>query len=239
MDIRESSWQRALKDLDSIRHSTLFFLLFEVIGLAAFTTAGVLLTPNDATNITKALYPFAGAVLGASLAYSLLFLWSLFRAPYRQRNEARLALLATPGATAQSPKQAPQEIRIVHKQSAVWYASEGQYHYPKERKDGAKIPLMRTFFDISATEEASITAVSLDLLGSLIPCIEWKTCKISAATLATSLGTHVDFQLPQSIARGTHTAKLQVFVDGAWWVSRPFEFTVPAPSTSDTSGSQP
>ncbi len=239
MDIRESSWQRARKDLDSIRHSTLFFLLFEVVGLAAFGLLGSLLTPHDSSDLAKSLYPFVGAVLGALFAYGLLFLWNLFRAPYRQRNEAYSALLAVPGATQHSPKQAPQEIHIVLRQSTVLYPSEGHSHYPKERKDGARIPLLRTSIDISATEETSITAVSLDLLGSLIPSIEWKIYKFSAATLATSFGTTVYFQLPQSIARGTHTAKLQAFADGAWWASRPFDFTVPAPPTSDTSGSQP
>jgi len=228
--LHQSAWRRGWEDTKNSWSNWLFLLLEVIVSPLLGFVIGSL------AGSTWGFVTSFGVV-----AFSLFSVWivATSTAPCRQRNELRKMLLSVPGATQHSPKQAPQEIHIVLRQSTVLYPSEGHSHYPKERKDGARIPLLRTSIDISATEETSITAVSLDLLGSLIPSIEWKIYKFLAATLATSFGTTVYFQLPQSIARGTHTAKLQAFADGAWWASRPFDFTVPAPPTSDTSGSQP
>ena len=96
----EPTWHRAWKDTEGFRQTTKSFLMVEVVGVAAFGVlgglVGVWLTPTHATTFQHNLYPavgaFAGAVLGFVLVFGLIYVWNLFRAPYRQRNDAlRLA----------------------------------------------------------------------------------------------------------------------------------------------------
>jgi hypothetical protein len=96
----ESTWQRAWKDTESFRQTPKSFLPLEVVGGAAFGVlgglVGIWLTPTHATTFQQKLYPavgaFAGVVLGFVLVFGLIYVWNLFRAPYRQRNDAlRLA----------------------------------------------------------------------------------------------------------------------------------------------------
>jgi hypothetical protein len=96
----ESIWQRAWKDTEGFRQTTKSFLLVAVVGGAAFgvlgAMAGVWLTPTHATTFQQNLYAAVGAaagvVLGWVLVFGLIYVWNLFRAPYRQSKDAlRLA----------------------------------------------------------------------------------------------------------------------------------------------------
>lgn len=96
----EPTWHRAWKDTESFRQTTKSFLVVEIMGVAAFGVlgglVGVWLTPTHATTFQQNLYPsvgtIAGVVLGLVLVFGLIYVWNLFRAPYRQRNDAlRLA----------------------------------------------------------------------------------------------------------------------------------------------------
>lgn len=96
----ESMWQRAWKDVEAFRQTPKSFLPVAVVGVAVFGVLGgligVWLTPTNATTFRHNLYPavgaFAGAVLGLIIVFGLIYIWNLFRAPYRQRIEAlRLA----------------------------------------------------------------------------------------------------------------------------------------------------
>jgi hypothetical protein len=93
---RESVWSRAWKDTEQFRASAVWFWIVEVVGAAMFGviggTVGFWLTPQSATSLQKTLYPVVGAgigiVTGFIVAFVLIFTWNLFRAPYRQRNDA-------------------------------------------------------------------------------------------------------------------------------------------------------
>lgn len=93
----EPTWQRAWEDTESFRQTTKYFWVVEVMGGAVFGVlggmVGVWLTPANSTAFRQNLYPTVGAavglVLGLVLVFGLIYLWNLFRAPYRQRNDAQ------------------------------------------------------------------------------------------------------------------------------------------------------
>jgi hypothetical protein len=93
---RESSWSRAWTDAEHFRGSPIWFWIVEVIGGAMFGVVGWQvanwLTPQSASPSTHNLYSNGGGAVGIIagfiIVFSLIFLWNLFRAPYRQRNEA-------------------------------------------------------------------------------------------------------------------------------------------------------
>lgn len=85
----ESTWCRAWKDTEHFRHSGLFFWWWEVLGAALFAVVGALLLPEQPSRLEYALYPSIGIVAGFATVFLVVFIWNLFRAPYRQRNKAR------------------------------------------------------------------------------------------------------------------------------------------------------
>ncbi len=95
---RKTSWYRAGKDTDKFRQeSKLWFWGMEVVGAAVFgvvgSIVGSVLVPDRATQFQQNAYsPIgggAGVVIGFAIAFAGIFIWNLFRAPYRQRDEAR------------------------------------------------------------------------------------------------------------------------------------------------------
>ena len=96
--MRESTWARAWADTDSFRTHTIWFWGVEVFGAGAFAVLGGMiglwLTPARASNFQQGLYPtlgsFIGVITGLPCTFICIYLWNLFRAPYRQRDELRL-----------------------------------------------------------------------------------------------------------------------------------------------------
>jgi len=92
----EPTWRRAWEDTESFRQTTKSFWAWEVVGTAMFGVvggmAGAWLAPEHATTFQQSIYPTVGAaiglVLGFVLTFGLIYGWSLFRAPYRQRDDA-------------------------------------------------------------------------------------------------------------------------------------------------------
>jgi hypothetical protein len=99
--LQQSAFSRAKEDTALFRHSTKSFWLFEIIGVAMFGLGGGYLgydiMPLMATSFDQFIYPSIGAVvgiiLGATIVFGFAYLWNLFRAPYKQRNEARVELI--------------------------------------------------------------------------------------------------------------------------------------------------
>ena len=93
----ETCWQRACKDTEHFRKSGWSFWALEVVGAAVFGVVGAFvgywLTPST----SNALWQFAyrtigggiGVVVGFIGVFILIFGWNLYRASYRQRDEAR------------------------------------------------------------------------------------------------------------------------------------------------------
>jgi hypothetical protein len=96
----ESTPQRAWKDTEHFRQSAGSFWLLEVVGAAIFGIAGAFggywLVPTNAASQQQFAYPTIGGgigvIVGFIIAYGLIYLWNLFRAPYRQRDELRSKL---------------------------------------------------------------------------------------------------------------------------------------------------
>lgn len=90
----EPTWRRAWKDTKGFSQTTKF-LLVGVVGIAAFGVlgglVGVWLRPTHATTFQQYLYPavgtITGIVLGSVFPFGLIYVWNLFRAPYRQMSD--------------------------------------------------------------------------------------------------------------------------------------------------------
>jgi len=93
----ETAWDRACTDTEKFRKSPKSFWEFEIVGAAVFGLGGgyigFLLMSQNPTLFQQFVYPSIGGavgiILGFLIVFSCIFLWNLFRAPYRQRNEAR------------------------------------------------------------------------------------------------------------------------------------------------------
>ncbi len=98
--LKDSTWHRAREDTERFRQSPKFFFSVEIAGAAMLGLLGgyigFYLTPNHASPQAVYLYPAIGAtmglIFGVVAAYSTILFWNWFRAPYRQRDELRIAL---------------------------------------------------------------------------------------------------------------------------------------------------
>lgn len=90
--LNETVWQRANKDTLSAFH-TLRFWLFDILCVAIFTLLVLLYTPSWIEKEWKTLYQILVPVFVAVIGLGVLYLISLVKAPYKQRNEARILLL--------------------------------------------------------------------------------------------------------------------------------------------------
>jgi hypothetical protein len=86
----ESVWDRASKDTENFRNSNRWwFWGVDVLGsatLAGLTTTFII---NTLPNWLVGVLTFFAFVFGMAIIYGFIYLWNLFRAPYRQRNELR------------------------------------------------------------------------------------------------------------------------------------------------------
>lgn len=93
----ETAFKRACKETEEFRNSAKSFWTFEIVGAAVFGLGGAyvgyLLMPAQPSLFQQFVCPGIGGVIGLItglvIVFGLIFLWNLFRAPYRQRNEAR------------------------------------------------------------------------------------------------------------------------------------------------------
>lgn len=97
--LKDSTWHKAIEDTERFRKSLKFFLGLEIAGAAMLGLiggyVGFRLTPDNASPQAVYLYPAIGTTIGlifGIVVYITILFWNWFRAPYRQRNELRLAL---------------------------------------------------------------------------------------------------------------------------------------------------
>ena len=83
---------RASEDTEEFRSKRGWFLVVEVVGSGVLSglAAGILWDRSTLKGWQVGLITFGVFVGGFFIIYGLIFLWNLLRAPYRQRNEARV-----------------------------------------------------------------------------------------------------------------------------------------------------
>lgn len=99
--ISQSAYRRACQETESFRKSGWYFWAFEVVGAAVFGVVGALvgywLTPPDFNQFWQFAWPTIGGgigiVIGIVVVFLVIFGWNLFRAPYKQRNNARQRII--------------------------------------------------------------------------------------------------------------------------------------------------
>jgi len=127
----ESTWQRACKDTENFRQTTKSFWLVEVMGGAVFGALGGIvggwLTPTNATVFWQNLYPTVAAAIGLVLGFVLVFVGifvrNLFRAPYRQRNEARARVQQLLDEAQQLEDETRPRLAVFIEKKPVWGGS--------------------------------------------------------------------------------------------------------------------
>jgi hypothetical protein len=130
---QQSAPRRAWEDTEYFRKSAASFWTMEIVGAAVLGviggSVGFLLTPVNPTPFQQYIYPtFGGAtgiIGGFILVFCGIFLAKLFRAPYKQRNEARAELLKT----ANRPEAKIEVSELL--------AGSGDFNYPQR---GIAIP---------------------------------------------------------------------------------------------------
>lgn len=114
----ESTWKRAARDtrrdmLDTVKYQVLAVLIAAIGGLViAFAT------PANVTPRTQTIWGIVGALGSAVALVMVIFVWNLFRAPYRQRNEATQTLTVL-----------DQEIKRLTERRLLVSLAESRYDY--------------------------------------------------------------------------------------------------------------
>ena len=93
----QTAYQRACQETELFRKTGWSFYVWEVGGAAVFGVVGGFigfwLTPSNTTTTGQFAWPTIGGGLGVIIGFTIvfggIFVWNLYRAPYRQRDEAR------------------------------------------------------------------------------------------------------------------------------------------------------
>jgi hypothetical protein len=88
--MRESTWRRALEDTEQFRTSRMWFWGVEVLGSAGLASLTAGLTFNSLHGWQMILLTFFLFAFGLVIVYGAIYLWNLFRTPYRQRDEVHV-----------------------------------------------------------------------------------------------------------------------------------------------------
>jgi len=204
----ESTWQRASTDTEHFRSKCLWFWGVEVIGAGAIAglATGIIWQRNILHGWQVGLITFGIFVVGLFIIYVIIFLWHLFRAPYRQLHEARDEI--------ERLTQRP-ELTISYRNQKWGYTAAVEYptrmvtididYDPTELMQVAKAFLKIP--DAPRKEAWSFTATD----------ISKKECK------------PIHFYLPDEEA-GTKKAKVIVLADIKEWETNEFDLNIPVKS---------
>ena len=163
--------------------------------------------------------PVWGAVGGGVSALALLglvFLFNLYRAPYRQRDEARAAIT---GVSPSSPILAAPQLFIRAEDHA--FGEPGRPGYPQPKTGATR--LLRIDVLLTPTNGLQVESIELEVQGKRIPST-WK----SSDVYGVASGGYIYFEVPSDVTPGPHQVSLVALADGKWWESPHFSLTFPA-----------
>jgi len=159
-----SSWERARQDARSTCKTTRFHIALAfslALAAALFGFAG----PESLSIEGRLLRTAGGAALGLAVTYGAAILWSLFWAPYRQRDEARAALEARRKPLPLPNRRGLTEAIAAAEAAAVHYTERWQ-HVWNHRSDSSvavKDELVR-FFDLHRGYQTACESVEMQRL---------------------------------------------------------------------------
>ena len=146
----------------------------------------------------------------------LVFLFNLYRAPYRQRDEARAAI---PGASPSSPILAAPQLHIRSLEDD--FGEPGKTGYPQPKTDATR--LLRIQVLLTPTNGQQVESVELEVQGKRIPST-WESNEVSSVPS----GQYIYFEVPPDVTPGDHQVRLVALADGTLWRSPSFSLTFPA-----------
>ncbi len=124
----ESVYHRACVDTEKFRKdSRAFFWGVEVVGsgVSSSLTAWLLWDKSALHGWQVALITFAVFVVGLFIIYVIIFLWNLFRAPYRQRNELRKQIeQLAPSSDSKYYEQIAKDASVKHWEDLILLSQE-------------------------------------------------------------------------------------------------------------------
>lgn len=176
------------------------------------------LIPLDSPLTLSALYGSLGGLAGLLLLFGGTYAWNLFRAPYRQRDEARKALAAIPGIAKSSPLTPEPELVV---QTFDWcFATSDTEGYPKTPTNTL---WLRVYPHFQPKLRTVIERVELALSGEKIPADDWTSVQVD---IPRTTG-YLYFAISEKIPSGEHKVAILAFADGRWWSSLPDTIIVP------------
>jgi hypothetical protein len=157
----ESTPQRAKRDTISC-FSTIRFWIFDILITAGLTVWVLLWTPHFGQDWYKIVYQVMVPILGATSGLGIVFLISLFLAPYKQRNEARIELRNTRTAleNLQNKKEEKPSPKLIAIYKVLSLSSDGHFD-------------CRVFINNKGTESAKNTIVAISFLNIEIITTLW------------------------------------------------------------------
>ncbi len=161
-----------------------------------------------------------GSGVSAFALLVLVFLLTLIRAPYRQRDEARAAA-ATPGASPSSPILAAPQLFI--RSLDHDFGEPGKTGYPQPKTDATR--LLRIHVLLTPTNGLQVESVELEVQGKRIPST-WESNEV----IDVPSGQYVYFEVPPDVTPGDHQVRLVAQADRKQWGSPHFSLTFPATS---------
>lgn len=206
MPLLQTATSRALNDTRSYsKQRSKFMWGCETSFAAAGGTWSALVAPSSASNIEIVVRTVIGGLVGGVVGFIILaimiFVWNLYRAPYKQRDEARRALELIPGATANSPKVALPELHF----------AKVSYHYESDSHDEVNINVLPV-----ATGSMKLERAKVELSGEEIHCHDFSTLELWPGQ-TYSFGLRC--KLPKDLPKGEHSIRIKIYSNNQWWAS--------------------
>ena len=145
-----------------------------------------------------------GGLGGLVIAFLMTLCWNIFRAPYRQRDEAIRTLESIPGATTKSPKVALVELSIP---KVVYTIEKGNLGKPQIHIEP---------FIIAIGGEVAMESAKVEIAGGCESCYDWRTHNLWPGQTSV-FGTHC--KLPDNLAQGKHSIRFLIYARNEWWAS--------------------
>lgn len=231
----ESTWRRALTDTDRFRQSARSFWAFEVVGAAIFGILGgylgFLLLPAESDRQSQWSYPAVGGAIGVvgglTFAFTLIFIWNLFRAPYRQRDEARQNLEKLEKLREE---QGPRDFSLVWRPND-WFlrTANGRANYWEDESDGLGLILAGSIV-VNTLRQIQVESVSLEMGGTLLKS-DW-----NSEGFYTSEERDINVEIPLDTTRGKRTAMVSAVVDGQPYKGESYTVNLPQGKRVFTTG---
>lgn len=210
---------RAVLDTKKEVTGTLPFVVVSMlIGGLAFGVFTAFLVPESYTTKTQNVAGAISGVIGAAIVIALFLAWNLYRAPFRQRDEARALAGAGTGNSIDAPLPVS-EVVTMHLNPFYMYGVrfDGLHRWDWDEKafrtppEGTKPIIQLTVF-IAVSPKRKVEDLRVAIMGKRrAPIDGWEVEEIGPEVSRT-----MDLELPSDFAAGDHDIQILALIGGKW-----------------------